>query len=65
MNELYSDEDPFLPVILNKDLRKSTNHEWPLMHLHRISLKKLAGLSQFQKNDIRRAVTDKISGLAA
>lgn len=57
--------DPFLPVIQNKDLRKSTNSDWPLMHLHRISVEKLQQFSQLQRSDISRAVSDKISTIAA
>lgn len=61
----YGKDDPFLPVIMNTDLRKSSTKDQPLMHLHRISLKKLELLSELQRNDILKTVTHKISTLAA
>lgn len=61
----YGEDAPFLPVILNSDLRKSSTTHMPLMHLHRISIKKLNLLSEMQRSDIAKTVADKISSFAA
>lgn len=57
---LYGLKDPLLPVILNNDLRKSSKDCKPLMHLHRISLPKLEGLSELQRRDILNVIDEKI-----
>lgn len=61
----FGEDDPFLPVLMNSDLRKSSTTHMPLMHLHRISVKKLHLLSELQRTDIAKTVADKISGIAA
>lgn len=61
----YGDDDPFLPVLLNSDLRKSSSNQQPLMHLHRISIKHLKCLSAHEREDITRTINSKLSVLAA
>lgn len=63
--EKYGKDDPFLPVLLNSDLKKSSSTHLPLMHLHRISIKKLNLLSELQRKDIAATVADKFSKFAA
>ncbi|WP_096085687.1 hypothetical protein [Agaribacterium haliotis] len=59
----YGADDPFLPVLMNTDLRKCSRKEQPLMHLHRISLKKLEQLSELQRKDIQLTINDKLKRL--
>ena len=54
-----SEKHPFLPVIMNQDLRQLPNRA-PLLHLHRIDTRYLEHLSGFQIDDIARTITDKI-----
>lgn len=61
----YGEDDPFLPVLLNSDLRKSSSSERPLMHLHRVSIKKLMELSDLQRHDISKTIVDKLGAFAA
>jgi len=57
-------DNPFLPVITNKDLRELPNRA-PILHLHRLDTRKLDHLSSFQVNDITRTITDKMDTLFA
>ena len=50
---------PFLPVIMNQDLRQLPNRA-PLLHLHRVDTTLLAHLSGFQIDDIARTIVTKI-----
>lgn len=50
---------PFLPVIMNQDLRQLPNRA-PLLHLHRVDTKMLEHLSGFQIDDIARTIATKI-----
>lgn len=50
---------PFLPVIMNQDLRQLPNRA-PLLHLHRVDTSKLEHLSSFQIDDIARTIATKI-----
>ncbi len=61
----FGEDDPFLPVLLNSDLRRSSKDGRPLMHLHRVSLKKLDALSALQRGDIDRTIRDKLSSFRA
>lgn len=54
-----SEQHPFLPVIMNQDLRQLPNRA-PLLHLHRVDTRLLSHLSQFQIADIARTITNKI-----
>lgn len=54
-----SNKHPFLPVIMNQDLRQLPNRA-PLLHLHRVDTRLLEHLSGFQIDDIARTITDKI-----
>lgn len=61
----YGDDDPFLPIILNSDLCKSSYAETPLMHLHRISIKKLNNLSVLDREGISKTINNKLESIAA
>ena len=50
---------PFLPVIMNQDLRQLPNRA-PLLHLHRIDTRGLEHLSGFQIDDIAKTIATKI-----
>ncbi|WP_019528371.1 hypothetical protein [Dasania marina] len=52
-------KSPFLPVIMNQDLRQLPNRA-PLLHLHRVDTTLLAHLSGFQIDDIARTIVTKI-----
>jgi hypothetical protein len=62
MSASMADNNPFLPVITNKDLRELPNRA-PILHLHRLDIRKLDHLSTFQINDISRTITDKMDTL--
>ncbi|MBC6904341.1 hypothetical protein DWB84_02505 [Saccharophagus sp. K07] len=53
-------KEPFLPVMINKDLR-SLNGKIPAMHLHRLRVAKLDNISDLMKMDISRTVEDKMN----
>ncbi|MCA6065120.1 hypothetical protein [Thalassolituus marinus] len=55
-------EDPFLPVLMKGDLREF-NDQMPCLHLHRLRLKELAGLSGLERESIRTIITDKLMKL--
>jgi hypothetical protein len=57
-----AENNPFLPVITNKDLRELPNRA-PILHLHRLDARKLDHLSNFQIGDISRTITDKMDSL--
>ncbi|WP_284382908.1 hypothetical protein [Litoribrevibacter albus] len=54
--------DTFLPVLVKGDLREF-NQKLPYMHLHRIRPDYLAKLSEFDRSDIQRVVSDKLKRL--
>ena len=54
--------DTFLPVLVKGDLREF-NQTLPYMHLHRIMPEFLAKLSEFDRSDIERVVSDKLKRL--
>ena len=54
--------DPFLPVLMKGDLREF-NDKLPCLHLHRLRLSQLSGLSDLEKESIRSVVTDKLMQL--
>ncbi|GAA3924758.1 hypothetical protein [Litoribacillus peritrichatus] len=54
--------DTFLPVLVKGDLREF-NQTLPYMHLHRIKPEFLAMLSEFDRSDIERVVSDKLKKL--
>jgi hypothetical protein len=54
--------DTFLPVLVKGDLREF-NQTLPYLHLHRIRPEYLAMLSEFDRSDIRRVVSDKLKRL--
>lgn len=55
-------KDPFLPVLVKGDLREF-NTDTPCLHLHRIKLSELTRLSDFEKQSIQNAITDKLIDL--
>jgi len=57
-----SDSDPFLPVLIKGDLREFDANT-PCLHLHRIKLSELSTRSDFDKQNIKRAIFDKMSDL--
>tara|TARA_B100001109_G_scaffold255897_1_gene262665 strand:+ start:26258 stop:26899 length:642 start_codon:yes stop_codon:yes gene_type:complete len=55
-------DDPFLPVLMKGDLREF-NDQLPCLHLNRLRLKELSGLSSLERESIRTIVTDKLMSL--
>ncbi len=53
------ENNPFLPVITNKDLRELPNRA-PILHLHRLDSRKLENLSSFQIKDISSTINKKM-----
>lgn len=60
LRKQYGDDNPFLPVLIHSDLRRSAQKDIPLMHLHRIDISKLHSLSELQSKDISRTIHGKI-----
>lgn len=56
------DRDPFLPILIKGDLREF-NSETPCLHLHRIKLDDLHSRSDFEKENIKKAIFDKMASL--
>lgn len=56
------DNDPFLPILIKGDLREF-NSDTPCLHLHRIKLSELDSRSEFDKDNIKSAIFDKMSDL--
>ncbi len=56
------EKDPFLPILIKGDLREF-NSNTPCLHLHRIKLSDLETSSEFEKNNLKDAVFDKLSDL--
>lgn len=56
------DNDPFLPILIKGDLREF-NSDTPCLHLHRIKLSELDSRSEFEKDNIKTAIFDKMSDL--
>ena len=52
-------QDPFLPILVKGDLREFKS-ELPCLHLHRIKLSSLQGMSQFEKKDIQRIIVERL-----
>lgn len=59
MRTFMPDDNPFLPVITNRDLRELPNRA-PILHLHRLDSKKLEHLSSFQLKDVSSTITGKV-----
>ncbi len=58
--EKYLRQEPFLPVMINRDL-KSLNGRIPAMHLHRLCVGKLDNISELMKSDIAKTVLEKMN----
>lgn len=56
----HTPERPFLPVLTKGDLREFQS-DIPCVHLHKINIDRVGGLSTLELQDIIRAVSDKIS----
>jgi hypothetical protein len=56
----HSPGDPFLPVLTKGDLREF-RADFPCVHLHKIHINKIQGLSSMDLQGIVSAVTDKLS----
>ncbi|WP_196156819.1 hypothetical protein [Reinekea sp. G2M2-21] len=56
------DSDPFLPILIKGDLREFDSNT-PCLHLHRIKLSELHTRSDFEKQNIKNAIFDKMSDL--
>ena len=54
--------DPFLPILAKGDLREF-NDSMPCLHLHRVKLSNLTGISDFERNSVKEAIFDKLSTL--
>ncbi len=57
-------DGPFLPILQYGDLREMGKKQIPYLHLNRIRLDKLNGLSQFECKGIARNILDSLSTLA-
>ncbi|MFQ3231930.1 MAG: hypothetical protein ACI9DO_003325 [Reinekea sp.] len=56
------DNDPFLPILIKGDLREFDT-DIPCLHLHRLKLSELDLRSNFEKENIKKAIFDKMSSL--
>lgn len=56
----HTAERPFLPVLTKGDLREFQS-DVPCVHLHKINIDRISGLSELELQGIIRAVSDKIS----
>jgi hypothetical protein len=56
------ESDPFLPILIKGDLREFDANT-PCLHLHRIKLSDLETRSDFEKNNLKDAIFDKMSDL--
>jgi len=56
----HTPERPFLPVLTKGDLREFQSNV-PCVHLHKINIDKISGLSSLELQGIIRAVSDKIA----
>jgi hypothetical protein len=54
--------DPFLPMLAKGDLREF-NDSMPCLHLHRVKLSNLEGISDFERSSVKEAIFDKLSEL--
>lgn len=52
-------DEPFLPVITNKDLRE-LNKQAPILHLHRVKPALLKDLSHFDAGSLQRTISAKM-----
>ncbi|UTA47293.1 hypothetical protein L1F30_14115 [Simiduia sp. 21SJ11W-1] len=57
-------ERPFLPVLMKGDLREM-NATTPCLHLHALSLERLADMSELDRAAIARVITERLSALAS
>lgn len=57
--EQMPEDEPFLPVLKNTDLRQFGN-KLPILHLHRLRLNALGKLSNFQINDMQITIKHKM-----
>ena len=56
------ENDPFLPILIKGDLREFDANT-PCLHLHRIKLSELQTRSEFEKENLKAAIFDKMSDL--
>ncbi len=56
----HTKESPFLPVITKGDLREF-NAKVPYVHLHKIHIDRITGISQMEVQSIANAVTEKLA----
>ncbi|AJQ96869.1 hypothetical protein [Gynuella sunshinyii] len=55
-------KDPFLPILVKGDLRQFDTHT-PCLHLHRIKITELSGVSEFNCSNIRASIVEKLKEL--
>jgi len=58
--EQMPEDEPFLPVITNKDLRELDSKN-PILHLHRLKAQKLNQVSTFEAGTIRKTIEGKMN----
>lgn len=64
LQQMRTAGDPFLPVLVKGDL-KPFQGKFPCLHLHRLRLPLLSSrVSDFEKQEIKRVILDKMKGLA-
>ncbi len=58
----FQGSDPFLPVLQKGDLREFDT-EMPCLHLHRLRLNSLSGLSPLERQGVKNVISEKIMGI--
>ncbi len=65
LNNMRTEEDPFLPVLVKGDL-KPFQDKVPCLHLHRLRLPKLSPrITGFEKQELKRVIVEKMQALSA
>ena len=58
----FQGNNPFLPILKKGDLREFDN-DMPCLHLHRLRLPELSGLSMLERQGIKNVISEKIMGI--
>jgi len=58
----FQGNDPFLPILKKGDLREFDS-QMPCLHLHRLRLSALSGLSSLERQGIKNIISEKIMGI--
>lgn len=63
INQKRAADRPFLPVLMKGDLRE-LDADTPCLHLHAIHLHLVTDISQLEKTDIQRVISQRLASLA-